>query len=178
MKQAASRRTWVISSRKRLAELKKEFKGKKLIVAYDELSRVSGILQTVKAFARYLQENPYEWKQKKIVLVQIVYGWTVPAVTVKRRYATDTLKLLSRQINKLTVSSVNGMYGAVDYVPLRLIRNVDFYDRLIMYHIARRGIVCNLKGGIDVTGLEFVAAQDRRNLAFCYIASFWHAQHR
>ena len=147
---------------KRLAELKKEFKGKKVIVAYDELSRVSGILQTVKAFARYLKENPYEWKQKKIVLVQIVYGWTVPAVTVKRRYATDTLKLLSRQINKL-VSTVNGMYGAVDYVPLRLIRNVDFYDRLIMYHIADVGIVCNLKGGIDVTGLEFVAAQDRRN---------------
>ena len=55
------------------------------------------------------------------------------------------------------------MYGAVDYVPLRLIRNVDFYDRLIMYHIADVGIVCNLKGGIDVTGLEFVAAQDKRN---------------
>ena len=39
----------------------------------------------------------------------------------------------------------------------------DFYDRLIMYHIADVGIVCNLKGGIDVTGLEFVASQDRRN---------------
>ena len=72
-----------------------------MIVAYDEFSRVSGILQTVTSFARYLKQNPYEWKQKKIVFVQIVYGWTVPAVTEKRRYTTDTLKLLSRQINKL-----------------------------------------------------------------------------
>lgn len=148
--------------RERLAKLQEEFKGKKLVVAYDEFSRVSGILQTVASFARYLQQNPKEWKEKKIVFVQMVYGWTVPAVTEKRRYTTDTLKVLSRQINKL-ISTVNGMYGAVDYVPLRLIRNVTFQDRLVMYHIASVGIVCNLKGGIDVTGLEFVAAQDKRN---------------
>ena len=51
----------------RLAELKKEFEGKKVVVAYDKLSRVSGIIQTVTAFSRYLKQNSNEWKQKKIV---------------------------------------------------------------------------------------------------------------
>ena len=49
----------------------------------------------------------------------------VPGITGKHRYATDTLKFLSKQISKL-VSSVNGMYGAVDYVPIRLIEMLIF----------------------------------------------------
>ena len=81
------------------------------------------------------KENPSAWKKKQIVLVQVVYGWMVPGITGKHRYATDTLKFLSKQISKL-VSSVNGMYGAVDYVPIRLIRNVDFHDLLVLYHVA------------------------------------------
>ena len=140
----------------------KQFFGKKVIVAYDKLSRVSGIMQKISAFAMYLKENPSAWKKKQIVLVQVVYGWMVPGITGKHRYATDTLKFLSKQISKL-VSSVNGMYGAVDYVPIRLIRNVDFHDLLVLYHIADVGIITTLKGGIDVTGLEFVAAQDESN---------------
>ena len=71
------------------------------------------------------------------------------------------------------------MYGAVDYVPLRLIRNVDFYDRLIMYHIADVGIVCNFKRWHRCH--RFRICCSRRTdviLAFCCIASFWHAQHR
>jgi trehalose-6-phosphate synthase/trehalose-6-phosphatase len=143
-------------------KIKTEFFGKKVVVAHDKLNRVSGILQKISAFAQYLKETPTAWQRKQIVLVQIVHGWTVPNITGKRRYATNTLKFLSKQINKL-VSSVNGMYGAVDYVPIRLLRNVDFYDRLILYYIADVGIVSTLKGGIDTSGLEFVAAQDERS---------------
>ena len=54
--------------------LLKEYKTKEVIVSYDRLSHVSGILQKLGAISRFFEINPQYWKNKKVVFIQIIFG--------------------------------------------------------------------------------------------------------
>jgi trehalose 6-phosphate synthase/phosphatase len=141
--------------------LLKEYKTKEVIVSYDRLSHVSGILQKLGAISRFFEINPQYWKNKKVVFIQIIFGAAVHSR--QQRYFRESRKSLSKEMNRLA-SSINGRFGAVDYVPVMIVQqSVSLQNRRHLFKIANTALITSLRGGVSLFGLEFVASQEEHD---------------
>lgn len=83
----------------RLARLRKDFQGKKIILGVDRLDYIKGIPQKLHAFSKMLNDNP-EWIGK-VVLFQLC---------VPTRSTVPEYKALRAEVEEL-VGRINGNYG-------------------------------------------------------------------
>ena len=82
-----------------IAKLQKQFEGKKIIVGVDRLDYIKGIPQKLKAYDRFLSENP-DWVGK-IVLIQLA---------IPTRDNVGTYQKLREEVEHL-VGHINGKHG-------------------------------------------------------------------
>ncbi|ETW77810.1 glycosyltransferase family 20 protein [Heterobasidion irregulare TC 32-1] len=142
----------------KLQALLKLYAGKKIIIGRDKLDVVKGVVQKLRAFAKLLQDYP-EWIGN-VVLIQV----TSPALT-------DSPKL-ERQISEL-VSSINGEYGGLDFIPVhhyhQTIKKDEFYALLSAADLA---VITPLRDGMNTTSMEFVIAQGKTKKSPLVLSEF------
>ena len=114
-------------------------KKQKLIISIDRLDYSKGIPQRIKAFARFLSENPQY--QGKVTLVMIV----VPSRANVAQY-----KSLKEEIDTL-VGKINGSYSSFDWAPIHYFyRSLDFSELTTLYQEADIALITPLRDGMNL----------------------------
>ena len=90
------------------AKLENNFKGQKIIVGVDRLDYIKGIPQKLKAFDRFLTENP-DWLGK-VTLIQLA---------IPTRADVGTYQRLREEVERL-VGHINGKHGQFSFSSIQL----------------------------------------------------------
>ncbi|KAL7938440.1 glycosyltransferase family 20 protein [Trichoderma chlorosporum] len=135
---------------KQYDELRKLYKGKKVIIACDPMSRFGGVDKKLQAFKCFLERYP-SWRHH-VVLVQI----TSPA-TMEDNDGDNII--YARQVNDLA-SSINQTYGSLDFTPVQIhtqrLSQDEYFAVLRLGDVAVNTCV---REGMSTTSLEYVACQ-------------------
>lgn len=141
---------WTASVTEKCSSLRKQHKGKSIIVAYDPKDRLGGVDKKLLAFDRFL--DLYPDFQNRVILLQVISQTTMEEDdTEDSKYASS--------VNEL-VSDINRKYGSLENMPIQLHSQsltVDEYFALL-----RSGDVAlftSVRDGMSTTSLEFVVCQ-------------------
>jgi trehalose 6-phosphate synthase/phosphatase len=137
---------------KHMAELKRRFHGRRILLAVDRLDYTKGIPERLQSYARLLERAPH--LRKAVVLIQI-------AVPSRERIACYAE--LQRRVNEL-VGDINGRFGTPDWTPVVYIRRpVPRSQLLALYASAAVGWVAPLRDGMNLVAKEYIACQGGRD---------------
>lgn len=135
---------------KAVRELRKKFKGMKVIVGRDRLDPVRGVGQKLQAFEMFLERYP-KW-HGKVVLIQV----TSPTSVEDRGEQGD------KEANKISdlIAHINGSFGSLSYTPIQYYSQyVDKEEYFALLRVADLGLITSVRDGMNTTALEFVLAQ-------------------
>ncbi len=119
----------------------------KLAISVDRLDYSKGILQRLKAFARFLEQHP-EWIGK-VTLVHLV---------VPSRDNVCDYKELKHQMDRL-ISEINGKYSRIDWQPIiHFYRSFPQHMLSALYKTADVALVTPLRDGMNLVSKEYVAS--------------------
>jgi trehalose 6-phosphate synthase/phosphatase len=134
--------------KKEIQEMTKKMGQRKILLSIDRLDYTKGIPQRLKAYDAFLAEYP-EYKEK-ISLLLIV----APSRTTVPHY-----KKLKREVDEL-VSSINGKYATMGWVPIWYFYRSFQFNRLIaLYEMADILLVTPLRDGMNLVAKEYLAAK-------------------
>lgn len=132
----------------RMAELRKEFEGVKLILSVERLDYTKGILEKLQAYELLLDENPE--LRGKVTLVSIC----VPAAREMTIYNE-----LQTQIEQ-TIGHINGRFADVGWTPVQFyFRGFPFEEVVAWYAMADVMWITPLRDGLNLVAKEFAATQ-------------------
>ncbi|HEX5653411.1 MAG TPA: glucosylglycerol-phosphate synthase, partial [Chitinophagaceae bacterium] len=132
----------------KIGEMKRQLKGKKMILSAERLDYVKGPLEKILAFEHFLEENPVF--HEKVELVNIC---TPPANGMK---IYDGIKLELEQ----AVGRINGKYSNLNWTPIHLFfRAFPFEEILVYYGAADIAWITPLRDGLNLVAKEYVAVQ-------------------
>ncbi len=130
-------------------DLRELHKNRKIIMSVDRLDYTKGIPQRVRAFAKFMKENPKY--HRKVVMIMIV---------VPSRDAVDTYKDLKQEIDVL-VSKVNSHFGTFDWMPIQYYyRSLNFAELTTLYKESDIAMVTPLRDGMNLVAKEYIAAKE------------------
>lgn len=122
--------------------------GRKLVLSVDRLDYSKGILERLRAFREFLALFPE--MRRRVDMIMIV----APSRTSVPHYQE-----LKREVDEL-VSSINGEYGAIDWVPIRYFFRTMPFDKLTaLYRQADVLLVTPLRDGMNLIAKEYIAAR-------------------
>lgn len=134
-------------TKEHVQKLKKTF-DTKLALSVDRLDYSKGIIQRLKAFARFLDQHP-EWHEK-ITLFHLI----VPSRDNVKNY-----RELKEEMNKL-IGEINGKYSTVGWEPINhFYRSVDPNLLSALYKTADLALVTPLRDGMNLVSKEYVASK-------------------
>jgi trehalose 6-phosphate synthase/phosphatase len=129
-----------------VADLRRRFDGKRVLVAVDRLDYTKGIPERLRTFRRLLEQDPE--LRAKVVLVQVA----VPSRETIPNYAQ-----LRQEVSEL-VGDLNGDYGTAAWTPVVFIRRAISRAQLVaLYVSADVGWVTPLRDGMNLVAKEYVA---------------------
>jgi trehalose 6-phosphate synthase/phosphatase len=135
-----------------IANLKRRFSGRRILLAVDRLDYSKGIPERLRAYRRLLETAP-ELRQK-VVLIQ---------VAVPSREKVLTYDALRHQVNEL-VGEINGQFGTADWTPVVYIRRGISRSQLVaLYNQADVGWVTPLRDGMNLVSKEYIACQQEKD---------------
>jgi trehalose 6-phosphate synthase/phosphatase len=135
-------------TKNRLAELRRRFAGRRVVVAVDRLDYTKGIPERLRTFRRLLATH--EDLRGKIVMVQ---------VAVPSRERIPMYEELRTEVDKL-VGQINGEFSTLDWSPIVYIRRgVAPTELAALYAIANVAWVSPLRDGLNLVAKEYVACQ-------------------
>lgn len=130
-------------------KLKKMHKDKKLILGIDRLDYTKGILDRIKAYDYFLEQNPKF--RKKVVLVQIA----TPSRDNIEEYCA-----MKKEIDE-AVGDINSRFGREDWLPIQYFyRKLPQESLLAYYKAADVGLLTPIRDGMNLIAKEFTAAKD------------------
>jgi trehalose 6-phosphate synthase/phosphatase len=131
-----------------IEKYKENKKDKKWILGVDRLDYIKGLVLKLRAFKRFLRENPEE--RGKVQLVQIV----IPSRTEVPEY-----QRLKNRIEQL-VSNINGEFGNPAYMPVVYIfHSVSDYELSALYQLSEVLNVSSRRDGMNLVSLEYIVSQ-------------------
>ncbi len=134
--------------RKSLADLRKRFKARRILLAVDRLDYTKGIPERLRAFRRLLRKSPALHGQ--VVLIQIA---------PPSRERIEGYRELRREVNEL-VGEINGEFGTPHWTPVVFIRRgVSRPELVALYAAAEVCWVSPLRDGMNLVAKEYVACQ-------------------
>lgn len=134
-----------------VAELRKIYHGKKIIVGRDRLDSVRGVAQKLMAFERFLEMYP-EWVDK-VVLIQV----TSPTSAEEEK--EDSGNKIANQVAEL-VAKINGIYGSLSFSPVQHYpQYLSQEEYLALLRAADIGLITSVRDGMNTTSLEYVVCQ-------------------
>ncbi len=133
----------------RVATIRQETHGRKLLLGLDRLDYTKGIPRRLLAFERYLERHPSVVEQ--VMLVQ---------VAVPSRQGVEGYDALRRQVDQLA-GRINGRFGSPRSVPVHLLhQSVPFEELVALYAAADAMIVTPLRDGMNLVAKEFCASRN------------------
>lgn len=133
----------------KIAEFKRLFADRKVMLGVDRFDMIKGLLQKVLAFEKFLEKN-VDLKEK-VVLLQIA---------VPTRSDVPEYKKLASQVHEL-VSRVNDRFGTLKTTPIHhLDQTLDFPSLCALYAVTDVALVTSLRDGMNLVSYEYVACQE------------------
>lgn len=132
----------------RMAELRTQLKGQRLILSVERLDYTKGTLEKLLAYEKLLEDFPE--LAGKVTLITVV----VPAakeMTVYRQLQRDIQEAAGR---------INGRFARVGWTPLQYFsRAIPFEELVAYYSMADVMWITPLRDGLNLVAKEYVAAQ-------------------
>ena len=111
-----------------LHRLRKKFGASKVVLSIDRLDYTKGIINRLRGFELFLEQNPD--RHGRVLLILVV---------VPSRVGVEHYQLMKRQIDEL-VGKINGRFGKLDWTPiLYQYRSFDFEPLVALYNTQRCG---------------------------------------
>ena len=124
-------------------------KGRQLIISIDRLDYTKGIPQRIKAFEKFIANNPQY--RGKVTLMLIV----VPSRSNVHQYQD-----LKDEIDTL-VGRIDGAYRTFGWSPIQyFFRSFSFVDLTALYKAADIALITPLRDGMNLVAKEFVASKE------------------
>jgi trehalose 6-phosphate synthase/phosphatase len=144
-----------ISSIKKLARsYKNPHKRHKVILTVDRLEPSKGLVERLKAYKTFLQNNPH--MLNKVAMVMLA----TPSRTEIKQY-----QKLKVRVEKL-VSEINAAFGTKKWRPVDyMYESLPFEHVAALYQIAEVAFITPLRDGMNLVAKEYVAARRGRNSA-------------
>ncbi|WEW60412.1 threalose-6-phosphate phosphatase [Emydomyces testavorans] len=134
-----------------IAEIKKLYAGKRIIIGRDRLDSARGVTQKLMGFERFLECYP-EWRDK-VVLIQV----TSPTSVEEEKEESETK--LSSQMSYL-VSTINGKYGSLSFSPVQHYpQYLSQQEYFALLRAADVGLITSVRDSINTTSLEYIICQ-------------------
>jgi trehalose 6-phosphate synthase/phosphatase len=133
-----------------LEQLQASLKAEKMLLSVDRLDFTKGIPERLKAYQKFLEQNP-EW-HGKITYVMLC---------VPSRDKIPQYQQLKREVDEL-VGRINGRFNSPEWTPiLYMYRSVPFETLVSLYCHADLALVCPLRDGMNLVAKEYVACQSQ-----------------
>jgi trehalose 6-phosphate synthase/phosphatase len=133
--------------RKAVRRMRAKYAGLKIIAGVDRLDITKGFVERLKAYQKFLQQNPKQRKKVVFVLVGAPSRGDVPAY-----------KKLARDVEKM-VAEINHQFGTKTWQPVDYIKGLPFHDVSALFQIADVGFVTPRKDGMNLVAKEFIASK-------------------
>jgi len=135
-------------TKKEIRKIKKKIFKNKIIISVDRLDYTKGILERLKAFSTFLEDNPEYWEKVTMILV------AVPSRTGVSQY-----QLLKQQVDEM-IGHINGKFGKLGWSPIwYLYRSLPFHELTALYYIADIALITPLKDGMNLIAKEYIATK-------------------
>ncbi|MEL6637891.1 MAG: bifunctional alpha,alpha-trehalose-phosphate synthase (UDP-forming)/trehalose-phosphatase [Bacteroidota bacterium] len=135
------------SIRKRIDRFKS--KSRQLIISIDRLDYTKGIPQRIRAFEKFIAQNPQY--HGKVTLMLIV---------VPSRSNVEQYRELKDEIDTL-VGRIDGEYRTFGWSPIQyFFRSFPFADLCALYKAAEIAMITPLRDGMNLVAKEFVASKE------------------
>jgi trehalose 6-phosphate synthase/phosphatase len=132
-------------------ELRKKFNDAKVILSIDRLDYTKGIINRLRGFELFLENNP-DWHGRVVLL----------AVVVPSRVGVEHYQLMKRQIDEL-VGKINGRFSRIDWTPIIYqYRSFTFEPLMALYSISDVALVTPLRDGMNLIAKEYVSAKSNK----------------
>jgi len=144
-----------------VGRVKESLGGRRLVLGVDRLDYSKGIPERIKAYERFLEENPH-W-HAKVTLLQI---------TPKSRSEIKEYSDMEAEVTGL-IGTINGRFGDAAWTPIRYVNKS--YSRTALagiYRAADVAMVTPLRDGMNLVAKEYVAAQDAEDPGVLILSEF------
>jgi trehalose-6-phosphate synthase len=124
-------------------------KNRSIILGFDRLDYTKGILDRIKAYEHFLDQNP-EFREK-VVLVQIASP---------SRNKIDEYCKMKKEIDE-AVGNINGKFGNEEWTPVMYFsRKMTQQSLLAYYKAADISLLTPLRDGMNLIAKEYTASKD------------------
>ena len=131
-----------------LADLEKQYEGRRLVLGVERLDYTKGIPQKLHAFERFLEQDPE--RARSTTLIQVV----VPSRLDSTEYRAQ------RDEIELLIAGINGRYARPGTTPVEYIhRDISKPALVALYRRADVMMVTALRDGMNLVAQEFVLCQ-------------------
>ena len=135
----------------KIARIRAQYPGQKIIVGRDRLDTVRGVAQKLMAFQMFLERYP-EWRGK-VVLIQV----TSPTSVEEEK--DDAGNKIANKVSDL-ISKINGLYGGLEYTPVfHFPQYISRDEYFALLRVADVGLITSVRDGMNTTSLEYVVCQ-------------------
>ncbi|MEM6771897.1 MAG: bifunctional alpha,alpha-trehalose-phosphate synthase (UDP-forming)/trehalose-phosphatase, partial [Bacteroidota bacterium] len=130
-------------------EIRRLHASRKIALSVDRLDYTKGIPHRVRAFGKFIQNNPeYIGKVNLIMIV------------VPSRANVDTYQSLKQEVDVL-VSKINSEYGTFDWMPIHYYyRSLNFAALTTLYREADIALITPLRDGMNLVAKEYIASKE------------------
>jgi trehalose 6-phosphate synthase len=136
--------------RRRLARITRTVNVERVILGVDRLDYTKGLLERLRGYERFLEQNPQY--HKRVTLVQIA----VPSRTRVPEY-----RALTRQVEEL-VAHIVTRFSIDGWLPIRYIHKQYDPEVLVAYYLAADlALITPLADGMNLVAKEYVATHAR-----------------
>lgn len=133
---------------KELAQIKDNFRDKKIIFSVDRLDYTKGVTHRLAGFERFLDHHT-EWRGKVVFILIIV-----PSRQIISKY-NERKKLIEERVGR-----INGRYSSLEWQPIIYrYSNLSFADLCALYQSADVGLITPIRDGMNLVAKEYVASQ-------------------
>jgi trehalose 6-phosphate synthase/phosphatase len=132
----------------RVAEIKRDAGGRRLVLGVDRLDYTKGIPRRLEALERLLQRRPDLRDDMRYI-----------QIAVPSRGGVDSYQQFRAQVEE-RVGHINGTYGTLRSLPVHYVnQSVTAHDLVALYRAADVLLVTPLRDGMNLVAKEFVASR-------------------
>lgn len=136
-----------------LAQLERQYEGRKLVLGVERLDYTKGIPQKLLAFERFLEQDPH--RARTTTMLQVV----VPSRLESPEYRAQRNEI------ELLIARINGRFGQPGITPVEYLhRDISKAGLVALYRRADVMMVTALRDGMNLVSQEFVLCQTEPGL--------------
>jgi trehalose 6-phosphate synthase/phosphatase len=132
--------------------LKRQYKGRRIILTVDRLDPTKGLVERLKAYEKFLRRTPQ--LHGKVVMVMLA---------VPSRTEIDEYKQLKDKLERL-VRKVNNEFGTPKWQPVNyMYTSLPFEELAALYQVADVAFIAPIRDGMNLVAKEYVASRAKQS---------------